>query len=171
MGVEIERKFLVTSDRWRSAIDSSEPMVQGYFGGDERASVRIRISGDRAYLNIKGKTLGARRLEFEYPVPFSDARDMLRELAGERVIAKTRHYVRHGGHRWEIDEFEGANEGLVVAEIELQSEEEGFEKPDWVGAEVTDEARYYNVCLVTHPYADWADARPTRSGGRSNDEG
>jgi adenylate cyclase len=171
VGVEIERKFLVTSDQWRSEIDSSDFMMQGYFGGDEHTSVRVRIVGDRAWLNIKGKTLGARRLEFEYPVPLSDAQDMLRELARKRVIAKTRHYVRHGGHCWEIDEFEGANKGLVVAEIELDAEDECFERPAWVGAEVTEEARYYNICLVTHPYADWADARPQQSDGRSNDEG
>jgi adenylate cyclase len=171
VGVEIERKFLVASDGWRSAIDSSETMVQGYFGGDERASVRVRVVGERAYLNIKGKTLGARRLEFEYPVPLSDARDMLRELAGDRVIAKTRHYVRNAGHRWEIDEFGGANEGLIVAEIELHAEDEPFERPDWVGAEVTDEARYYNVCLVTHPYSDWADRDSPRPGDRPSDEG
>ena len=161
MAVEIERKFLLTSDAWRSEVDSSESMVQGYFGGNEQASVRVRIVGERAYLNIKGKTLGARRLEFEYPVPLADAEDMLREFAGERVIAKTRHYVRHGSHRWEIDEFGGANEGLIVAEIELAAEDERFERPEWIGTEVTDEARYYNVCLVTHPYSAWAD-RPRR---------
>lgn len=157
MGVEIERKFLVSSDGWRSEVHASESMVQGYFGGDEDASVRVRIVGDRAYLNIKGRTIGARRLEFEYPVPLADAEEMLRELARERVIAKTRHYVRHEGHRWEIDEFGGANEGLIVAEIELGAEDERFERPDWLGEEVTDEARYYNVCLVTHPYANWAN--------------
>lgn len=165
MGIEIERKFLVTSDAWRSDVESSETMVQGYFAGDEHASVRVRVSGERARLNIKGKTLGARRLEFEYPVPLSDARDMLRELARERVIAKTRHYVRHGDHRWEIDEFDGANRGLVVAEIELAAEDEPFERPAWIGREVTDEARYYNICLVNHPYRDWADGDPVGSGG------
>ncbi len=107
------------------------------------------------------ETLGARRLEFEYSVPLTDAEDMLKEFARERVIAKTRHYVSHGRHRWEIDEFGGANEGLIVAEIELDAEDEHFERPDWIGAEVTDEARYYNVCLVTQPYAAWAD-RPRR---------
>lgn len=172
MGVEIERKFLLTSDQWRGAVQSSQRMVQGYLAGDDGASVRVRIAGHEARLNIKGRTLGARRLEFEYPVPVVDAEVMLAELAGRQVLAKTRHYVHHEGHRWEIDEFEGDNAGLIVAEIELEDELESFVRPPWLGEEVTENARYYNVCLVDAPYASWPEYRESsRNASWSPDDG
>jgi adenylate cyclase len=156
MGIEIERKFLLASDDWRAQVERSEPMDQGYLGG-ERASVRVRIAGSGACLNIKSKQRGATRLEFEYPVPVDEARQMLDALALPGRIAKRRHYVRHAGHLWEIDEFEGDNAGLVVAEIELQHEDEEFVLPPWLGAEVTHELRYYNAALAQHPYCRWSD--------------
>ena len=155
MGVEIERKFLLASDAWRAEIERSQRMDQGYLGG-ERASVRVRIAGDAAFLNIKSKQGGAARLEFEYPLPLADARQLLEELALPGRIAKQRHYVRHAGHLWEIDEFEGENAGLVVAEIELSRPDEDFVRPPWLGAEVTDDLRYYNAALAQHPYGRWA---------------
>lgn len=157
MATEIERKFLVTGEAWRAAADSGTRFRQGYLIGAERASVRVRIEGGRANINIKSATLGVRRQEYEYPIPLSDAEEMLDTLCEQPQIEKTRYLVSHQGHRWEIDVFEGANAGLVVAEIELQAEEEAFALPDWAGQEVSDDPRYYNVCLVNHPYSEWRD--------------
>lgn len=161
MAVEIERKFLVTGDAWRTAAHEVLPMAQGYLddsasldSGAMRASVRVRISGDRAWLNIKSVEIGARRQEFDYPVPVEDARDLLALCVGGS-IDKRRHLVRHGRHLWEVDEFLGANAGLVVAEIELGDVDEAFERPDWLGDEVTHDIRYYNLALATTPYAHW----------------
>jgi adenylate cyclase len=117
-------------------------------------SVRVRIDGDRANLNIKSATLGVERLEFEYAVPPEQARVLLAELSGE-VVEKTRHEVRHEAHLWEIDEFAGENAGLIVAEIELEDADEAFARPDWLGAEVSDDPRYYNSELARHPYSRW----------------
>jgi adenylate cyclase len=155
MGIEIERKFLLASDAWRAEVERSQSMDQGYLGG-EHASVRVRIAGQVAFLNIKSKQGGAARLEFEYPLPLDDARQLLDRLALPGRIAKYRHYLRHAGHLWEIDEFEGDNAGLIVAEIELGSEDEAFVRPPWLGAEVTHELRYYNAALAQHPYGRWA---------------
>jgi len=154
MGVEIERKFLVTSDAWRPHVLRSEPMRQMYLASHEGCSIRVRIGAGRASLNIKGRTLGARRLEYEYPVPLEDADSMWSELGGAS-IEKVRHFLEIGGHTWEIDEFGGANDGLVVAEIELSREDEAFARPDWLGAEVTGDFRYYNVCLAERPWPEW----------------
>lgn len=156
MAIEIERKFLLASDAWRSEVERSQAMDQGYLGG-ERASVRVRIAGEAAFLNIKSRQGGAARLEFEYPLPLDDARQLLDQLALPGRIAKRRHYLHRAGHVWEIDEFEGDNAGLVVAEIELGSEDEAFERPPWLGAEVTDDLRYYNSALAQHPYCRWAE--------------
>lgn len=153
MALEIERKFLLASDAWRAAVERSVPMRQAYLGGTG-VSVRIRIAGDRALINIKQNRLGMAREEFEYPVPMDDGL-RLTALAGGGRVEKTRHYLHVGGMLWEIDEFEGDNQGLVVAEIELQSADQAFERPDWLGREVTDEERYYNVALSTHPYTQW----------------
>ncbi|MDD3517432.1 MAG: CYTH domain-containing protein [Chromatiales bacterium] len=155
MGREIERKFLVVSDTWRPQVSRSIPMRQGYLCGDAHSSVRVRIAGDEAHLNIKSATLGIERLEFEYPIPLDDARHMLDALARGALIEKTRHHVRHGDHLWEIDVFEGDNAGLVVAEIELEHEDEPFARPDWLGDEVSHDPRYYNNCLARHPFRDW----------------
>ena len=154
MALEIERKFLLATAGWRPQVERSQSMDQGYLGG-ERASVRVRIGADGAFLNIKSRQGGAARLEFEYPLPVDDARQLLDELALPGRIAKRRHYVRHAGHLWEIDEFEGDNAGLVVAEIELGSADEPFERPDWLGDEVSEDPRYYNSNLSRHPYTQW----------------
>lgn len=155
MATEIERKFLVNGDGWRAAADAGTPFRQGYFFGPERASIRVRIEGGRANLNIKSAELGVRRLEFEYPVPLAEAEQMLAELCDPPPVEKTRYRVPYGGRDWEVDVFEGANAGLVVAEVELEAEDAPLERPDWVGREVSYEHRYYNVCLVHHPFREW----------------
>ncbi len=119
------------------------------------ASVRVRIEGNQANLNIKSTDLGMHRLEFEYPLPVDEASEMLDKLCLKPIIEKTRYKLEYGSHTWEIDVFAGDNDGLVVAEIELNHLDEEFERPDWLGEEVTDDTRYYNVCLVTYPYKDW----------------
>ena len=153
MAVEIERKFLVTGDAWRN--DSGVLYRQGYLNRDKMRTVRIRIAGDAAFLTIKGKSTGASRAEFEYPVPMDDARALL-ALCDGPLIEKTRYIVPHAGHRWEVDEFAGDNAGLVVAELELSAESEVFEAPAWLGAEVTHDARYFNSNLASQPFCTWA---------------
>jgi adenylate cyclase len=154
---EIERKFLLKSDAWRSHIRESRPMSQGYLVSANKLSVRVRIAGKEAWLNIKSGGLSASRQEYEYPLPLDEARELL-ALAEGPLIDKTRHFVEHRGMTWEIDEFGGDNAGLVVAEVELDSEDAPFARPPWVGAEVTHLRRYYNVCLVSHPYRAWNEA-------------
>ena len=161
MGIEIERKFLVSSDGWRAAAHDVLPIAQGYINdlgamdrGEQKASVRVRLQGDTAFLNMKSRELGHTRQEFDYSIPVDDARALLALCVGG-VIDKRRHLVRHAGHLWEVDEFLGDNAGLVVAEIELASAGEAFELPDWAGREVTDHARYYNLALASHPYVRW----------------
>jgi adenylate cyclase len=161
MPIEIERKFLVTGDGWRAAAHRVIPMAQGYINdqaamdsGAQKASVRVRLQGEEAFLNLKSRELGHTRQEFEYPLPLDDARALLALCVGG-LIDKRRHLVQHQGHLWEVDEFLGDNAGLVVAEIELQSADEAFAKPDWIGAEVTDDARYYNLALASHPFCEW----------------
>lgn len=156
MGIEIERKFLLRDASWRSAVQRCVLLRQGYLAASEAVSIRIRVAGEQAHLNIKSATLGITRSEFEYAVPPVDAERMLATLCGTRTLAKTRHYLLHAGHTWEIDEFWDANAGLVVAELELDGEDEIFQKPSWLGAEVSHDPRYYNSCLVTHPFRDWA---------------
>ena len=166
MAIEIERKFLVTGNGWRDAAHKVMPMAQGYINdqaamdsGAMKASVRVRIAGDEAYLNLKSRELGHTRQEFDYPIPEDDARALLALCVGG-LVDKRRHYVKHEGHLWEVDEFLGDNAGLVVAEIELASADEPFARPDWIGSEVTDEPRYYNLALATRPYLEWsADER------------
>lgn len=154
MAIEIERKFLLASDAWRAQVAHSEYLAQGYLGGT-RCSLRVRVGGQRAWLNIKSRTLGARRLEFEYPIPLADAQAMLRELADGPVVSKTRHHVPIGAWLWEIDEFDGDNAGLVVAEIELDHVDQAFDRPAWLGTEVTEDSRYYNINLARQPYCRW----------------
>lgn len=155
MATEIERKFLVKDDSWRDLSTNSEEIIQGYLANSERGSIRVRIAGDRASLNIKSMTLGVTRTEYDYAIPVDDARAMLEGLCLQPLIEKTRHYVEHRGHTWEVDEFAGANAGLVVAELELKARDEAFEPPPWLGEEVSHDPRYYNVCLVEHPYRNW----------------
>ena len=163
MGIEIERKFRVTGDGWRRTAQRSERMAQGYLNdalalaeGREQCSVRVRLAGESAFLNIKSREIGPARQEFEYPVPAGDAEALLRLCAGG-LIDKVRHYVRHGEHLWEVDEFLGDNAGLIVAEIELDDVDEPFARPEWLGAEVTEQSRYYNLALSGYPFARWTD--------------
>ena len=157
MAQEIERKFLLRNDEWRRLADSGTRYVQGYLIGAKQASVRVRIEGDMARLNIKGATLGVSRMEFEYPIPIDDAEVLLEQLCEKPLIDKHRYRLPYADHEWEIDVFSGENEGLTVAEIELNSADEEFERPDWLGAEVSHDPRYYNVSLVKNPYKNWRD--------------
>jgi adenylate cyclase len=155
MGIEIERKFLLKNDSWRSQVIESTRISQGYLTQNQgKSSVRVRLSGDHANLNIKSRELAISRQEYEYSIPVEDARKMLETLC-VGVLDKTRHHVDYEGHTWEIDEFKAANAGLIVAEIELLSEEADFPHPDWLGEEVSDDARYYNVNLISHPFSEW----------------
>lgn len=157
--IEIERKFLVVGDAWRREIRDSHAMAQGYLAGPPHAhcSVRVRVSDDGAFLNIKSATAGVQRDEYEYPIPRADAERLLATLCGDRV-EKTRHHVERDGHLFEIDEFRGENAGLVVVEIELAHADAPFPRPAWLGREVTHLQRYYNVMLAEHPYARWSEA-------------
>ncbi len=157
MATEIERKFLVLNDRWRAQAAPGVRYRQGYISGSKNASVRVRIEGEVARLNIKSATLGVTRREYEYTIPASDAEEMLTHLCDTPLIDKLRYHLRHGEHLWEIDVFEGDNAGLVVAEIELSREDEPFARPDWIGQEVSHDARYYNVCLAQHPFRNWKE--------------
>ncbi|MCA9150117.1 MAG: CYTH domain-containing protein [Planctomycetales bacterium] len=154
MATEIERKFLVTNDGWRTA--EPRPLRQGYLSRQKDCSVRVRIDGEIAFLTVKGLTVGAARREYEYQIDRLDAEEMLTDLCQPPVIHKHRHTVWHAGNCWEIDEFFGENAGLVVAEIELQSETQSFEHPAWLGAEVTSDPRYFNANLALHPFAKWS---------------
>lgn len=165
MAREIERKFLLANDDWRAAVSGSLAMRQGYLATTGEVSIRVRQEGDKAFLNLKSATLGISRDEFEFPLPATGAAEVLDRFCGERCIEKTRHYVKLGAHLWEIDEFSGQNAGLVVAEIELAAEDEAFERPAWLGREVSLERRYYNVCLLDHPYSRWSAAERAPDGG------
>ena len=155
MGVEIERKFLVVDNTWRQATTHSVEMRQGYLSSSPACSIRVRREGSHAALNIKSATLGIERLEFEYPIATADADAMLDALCDGKSLFKTRYYIQHDGMTWELDVFHGDNDGLVVAEIELDDAGQGFNKPAWAGAEVSDDPRYYNVCLIDKPYSSW----------------
>lgn len=155
MGYEIERKFLVRGDAWRAGA-SGTSYRQGFLSTEPERTVRVRVAGSRGLLTIKGKSVGARRVEHEYEIPLTDAEHMLDTLCKRPLVEKVRHTLVLGDHTWEIDVFEGENAGLVVAEIELQTEDEEFERPDWLGAEVTDDPRYFNSNLVQSPYTTWS---------------
>jgi CYTH domain-containing protein len=152
MGQEIERKFLVNGTPWTGV--RGEVTRQGYLSRVPERTVRVRIMDDRGFLTIKGKNQGASRAEFEYPIPADDAAALL-ALCEPPLIEKTRYRIPHVGHVWEIDVFHGDNDGLVVAEVELRSADESFQRPSWVGEEVTDDPRYYNANLVKHPFSRW----------------
>jgi CYTH domain-containing protein len=154
MSREIERKYLVVGDAWRFLGTATE-IRQGYLSTVKERTVRVRVVGDAAYLTIKGITRGATRAEFEYPIPVSDADEMLDELCERPLIEKTRHVVVSAGMVWEIDEFAGVNDGLTIAEVELEHEDQPFEIPDWVGDEVTADPRYFNANLIAHPFSQW----------------
>ncbi|MGK5039351.1 CYTH domain-containing protein [Janthinobacterium sp. GB1R12] len=154
MGVEIERKFLLQGDAWRG-LGQAVLLRQGYLSSARERVVRVRIEGEQAMLTIKGANVGATRGEWEYPIPLADAVELLDGLCEQPLIEKYRHRIEHAGMVWEVDEFLGANAGLVVAEIELASEDQPFEKPEWIGAEVSGDARYYNANLIRHPFSQW----------------
>lgn len=156
MGKEIEKKFLIVSDDWRS-LGTGEPYCQGYLNAETGRTVRVRTINDRGILTIKGPSVGAARLEYEYDIPIEEAREMLNELCHKPLIEKTRYKVPFAGFTWEIDEFTGENEGLIFSEIELEYEGQQFEIPPWVGKEVTDDGRYYNANLINNPYSNWKE--------------
>jgi len=155
MAQEIERKFLLAGDDWPRL--NGQAIAQGYLSRDKHRTVRVRLKGEAAFLTIKGLSTGATRAEFEYPIPVADAQALLALCEGP-VLKKTRYHLPQGTHTWEIDVFEGDNAGLVVAEIELGHEDEAFERPTWLGAEVTHDPRYFNANLIAHPYSRWADS-------------
>lgn len=154
MAIEIERKFLVDLTKVDSLVQG-QVICQGYLPTEGKTAVRIRLSGEQAFLTIKGVTRGATRTEFEYAIPVADAKSMLVELCLGPKIEKTRYLKVIGRHTWEIDVFSGENQGLVVAEVELNAESESIEIPNWVTEEVTDDPRYYNVNLLSLPFSQW----------------
>lgn len=151
MGQEIERKFLVAKDSWQAQVTSSSQIQQGYLSASAKATVRIRIfDGKRAVLTLKGKAEGLARPEFEYEVPLADAEELM-QISRPETVEKRRHRVPHGKHVWEVDVFEGHHAGLIVAEVEMRSEDEEVALPDWVGKEVTEDERYANASLARTP--------------------
>ena len=154
MGLEIERKFLVKNDSWKDEIKEIISIRQGYLNSETERTVRIRIHGEQGILTIKGKNQNLTRKEFEYPIPLNEALDLL-QICEKPIIKKTRYLISSDNKTWEIDVFEGKNKGLVVAEIELNSEEESFIFPSWLGEEVSSDAKYYNSSLITAPYSSW----------------
>jgi adenylate cyclase len=154
MPVEIERKFLVKDDSWKISAKGTK-YIQGYLSKEKDSTIRIRIAGDEAFITIKSKVVGFSRQEYEYEIPISDAKDILDRMCFKPLIIKTRYQIKYQGNTWEVDVFDGDNEGLILAEIELSSETQNFEKPSWIGEEVTGDIRYYNSNLVNNPYKNW----------------
>ena len=152
MPKEIERKFLVKNDTWRDA--SGTRYRQGYLSSVKERTVRVRTIEDKGYLTIKGIAVGATRLEFEYEIPRDDA-DTLLGMCEQPLIEKKRYKIQYEGFVWEVDEFFGDNQGLIIAELELESEDQQFPRPDWVGEEVTGDSRYFNANLIKHPFTAW----------------
>ena len=157
MAIEIERKFRVVDQRWRAAVSDSTLLRQGYLANTSRASVRVRLAGDEGWLSVKAMTPGRARAEYEASIPRDDANEMLDRLCEGAVVEKWRHIVVHDGNEWEIDEFLGENAGLVVAELELNAEDQPFAVPGWLGDEVTHDERYYNFKLSLHPWRSWPE--------------
>lgn len=155
MATEIEYKFLLRNESWRLLVERSTWMRQGYLMSNARCSVRVRIAEHQGFLNIKSGTLGIERQEYEYAIPLTEAEELLDTLCTKPLLEKTRHYLHVGEHLWEIDEFAGENAGLIVAEIELNSVDEAFIRPDWIGADVSGDLRYYNSELAKYPYRNW----------------
>jgi len=156
MATEIERKFLVSNTDFLQHLEGTE-FRQGYLSHGT-ATVRVRVAGEQAFLTIKGKTQGISRSEFEYAIPKADAYDMLATLCDEPAIEKTRYLIDHAGKCWEVDVFHGVNQGLIVAEIEIENEHEVLILPDWIGLEVSSEVRYFNSQLAKHPYNQWPES-------------
>lgn len=157
MAKEIERKFLVKDMRWKAQA-TGVLYRQGYLNSVKERTVRVRTINDKAFITVKGITRGVSRLEFEYEIPFADARQMLDHLVEKPIIEKYRYKIQQDGLTWEIDEFLGENEGLIVAEIELQDEKQSFTLPEWLGEEVSSDPRYFNNNLVLRPYKTWSQS-------------
>jgi CYTH domain-containing protein len=153
MALEIERKFLVKDDDWRNG--QGMMYRQGYLNSDENRSVRVRVIGDRGYLTVKGISQGATRVEYEYEIPKAEADAMLDNLCEKPLITKKRYKIEFKGFVWEVDEFLGENQGLIIAELELESEDQVFIKPEWIGEEVTGDPKYFNSNLIHRPYSKW----------------
>ncbi|MGQ4647583.1 CYTH domain-containing protein [Lyngbya aestuarii] len=156
MATEIERKFLVTGEQWR-VLGTSSVYRQGYIATSNGTTVRVRLVGNQGYLTIKSLTVGFTRQEYEYPIPASDAQEMLDNLCDSPLIEKTRYKIEFAGLIWEVDEFAGENQGLILAEVELTKENQIIELPEWIGKEVSDEPRYFNSNLAKHPFTKWSD--------------
>jgi adenylate cyclase len=162
MGIEIERKFLLRNDAWRAGVTKTVRMAQGYINhqealrsGMQKASVRIRIAGEQAFVNMKSRELGHTRQEFDYEIPLADGEALLQLCVGG-IIDKTRHYIHQDNLVWEIDEFFGDNQGLIVAEIELPHADYPIPVAEWCGIEVTEQLRYYNLALAERPFSQWS---------------
>lgn len=168
MAREIERKFLVSGQAWKALAFKHTHFAQGYLNDIQdctsKSSVRVRIEGDKANLNIKSLEIGLSRDEYEFVIPMHEAQKILKTLTVGPVIEKVRYLVRYGNHIWEIDEFQGDNAGLVIAEVEMDSENDQILMPAWAGAEVTHEARFYNVSLSRYPYKDWSEDEKAQPG-------
>ncbi len=161
MAREIERKFLLVNEDWKALAHQKTHFAQGYLNDisdkNSSCSVRVRLEGEHANMNIKSLEIGLSRDEYEYAIPYEEGKRMLETLSVGPVIEKDRYLVKFGDHVWEIDEFHGDNTGLVVAEVEIGTEDEQISMPDWVGREVTDEARFYNISLSKRPFNSWND--------------
>ena len=155
MALEIERKYLMRNDNWRT-LGSGTRYRQGYLSTEPERSVRVRIAAGRGFITIKGLTVNAERPEYEYPIPVEDANEMLDILCLKPIIEKTRYTIEHAGLLWEVDEFEGENAGLIIAEVELEEADQHVSLPDWIGEEVTDDPRYYNASLIANPFTRWS---------------
>ena len=155
MAKEIERKFLVDSQALKPLLRQGITIKQGYIPTSNAVTVRVRIKNEKAFLTIKGKTTGISRSEYEYPIPLDDGEAMLGSLCHQQQIIKTRYEIVHDGTLWEVDVFEGQNQGLVIAEVELKNENQSITLPSWVTREVSAESKYYNVNLMQHPYCQW----------------
>ncbi len=157
MATEIERKFLVRREVWHADPASGVRYRQGYLASFPSPVVRVRVAGDRGYLTVKGRASGITRSEFEYQIPLADAQAMLETLCATPLIEKVRYRVPYAGRTWEVDEFAGANAGLLLAEVELPAADAPVELPPWAGREVSDDPRYFNANLAVHPFAEWSD--------------
>ena len=155
MGKEIERKFLIDISEIES-LGSGSQIMQSYISTTDNTAVRVRVAGANAYLTLKGENKGVTRSEFEYEIPLDDANEIIEELCTGPIIDKTRYLVEHGSHTWEVDVFHGENEGLIVAEVELESEIEVVDLPNWVMSEVTGQIKYYNISLLDNPFNQWS---------------
>ena len=154
MSLEIERKYLVRNDSWRRP-GTGTRYRQGYLLTEPDRNVRIRVGSGRGFITIKGPMVNRARTEYEYPIPVQDANEMLDTLCLKPLIEKTRYTIGHAGLLWEVDEFEGENAGLIIAEVELADADQQIRLPDWIGEEVTDDLRYYNASLISRPYSTW----------------